>query len=257
MKPAQTHLLLLLFLLVACYGLKKDTSATTDSFLAIKIVSEMPFDILNDSILTIKDIGIIYNIGKYSVYEEIINPTTNIFNEGKIVDSIKVIAGEQKVRYYVSKDSLRHGVYVDPLTNRVSEKIPVDSFKQRNTLLYSFESFQNNFMVKYKFLKRTINKEEEIVNYFIPHKSGERTMADTICYYYTKEKSFTKANYHLAANSDTIKNYKLYKFTGIFSQLDYPDSRSFKIRNEINLFFTPFLTDKANEIKSVIKQSGL
>ncbi len=217
----------------------------------------MPFDIRNDSILKLKDEAIIYKSGKYNVYEEIVNSTTNILYEGKTIDSLMFSSAEKKIRYFVSNDSLIYGVYVDPMTNKVSRKIPIDSFKTNNTLLYSFESFQDKFMVKYKFLKRTINKEEEIVNYFIPKKSGERTMADTICYYYTKEKSFTKADYYLAANSDSIKNYKLYKFLGIFNQLDYPDSRTIKIRNEIKLLFNPFESDKSDLIISVIKQSGL
>lgn len=228
-----------------------------DSFIAIKVISEMPFDIRNDSVLYLKDEATLYKFDNYTVYEEEINSPFQTTNGTGLTKSIPFIAGEIKTRYFVSNDSLNYGVYFEPLTNKISGKIPVDSFKRKNTLLYSFDSFQTKFMDKYKFLKRTINKDDEIVNYFIVKVSGVPTMADTVCYYYTKEKSFTNVNYSFAVNSDTIKNYKLYKFIGILNQLDYPDSRTYKIRNEIKLFFYPFQSDKSIEIKSIIAQSGL
>ena len=67
-----------------------------DSFLAIKVVSEMPFDIRNDSILKLKDEAIIYKSGKYNVYEEIVNSTTNILYEGKTIDSLMFSSAEKK-----------------------------------------------------------------------------------------------------------------------------------------------------------------
>ncbi len=183
---------------------------------SIDIVTKIPIDTFNNSIIYSEDTSRIYYFKGFKIYENTVKRLRSVTINEDTRDTVSRNNGSGIAGYYyfILKDNSTEGIFYKSIDTAKTSKMSAEAFLKRNSLKYNFRSAVDSANRNFNYLTRTSMINHLIVDKYVPIKKIDKSYSDTLAFYYFKDNTiYTKS--FLSAYLDTVPDYRLFKVVSV------------------------------------------